>query len=112
MTSEDPVFRVRLTAYLDDQLSPAEAREFLALLERDPVAMRRLEEARRVWALLGAYRDEPVPDGFAEGVLAKTRGDAATGFAPGSADAEPAACACSPAGGRAAPWRRPRRSWP
>ena len=79
MTSEDPAFRERLTAYLDDQLSSAEAREFLELLQRDPVAMRRLEEARRVWALLGAYRDEPVPEGFAESVLEKMAADGASG---------------------------------
>jgi anti-sigma factor RsiW len=61
----------RLSAYLDDQMSPAEARDFLAWLEAHPDALRAAEEHRRVWSLLGAYRDEAVPEGFAERVLAR-----------------------------------------
>ena len=63
--------RERLTAYLDDRMAAAEAREFLAWLEGHPDAWKEAEAVRRVWTLLGAYRDEPVPEGFAERVLAK-----------------------------------------
>ena len=66
----DGAFRERLTAYLDGELSPEESREVLAWLEAHPAALRELEEHRRVWALLGTYRDEPVPAGFSDRVLA------------------------------------------
>jgi anti-sigma factor RsiW len=84
----DPAFRERLTAYLDGELSPAESREVLAWLERNPRALKELEEHRRVWALLGKYGDEPVPAGFAERVLAGAgaapagEGSSAAGVAP------------------------------
>jgi len=68
--------RERLTAYLDDRMSPAEAREFLAWLEGHPEAWKEAEAVRRVWALLGAYRDEPVPEGFADRVLVKATAEA------------------------------------
>ena len=69
---EDAAWRERLTAYLDGELSPAEASEVLAWLETHPAALRGLEEDRRVWACLSAYRDEPVPAGFADRVLRTT----------------------------------------
>jgi anti-sigma factor RsiW len=74
MTHDDPDRRdeERLAAYLDDAMSPEEAREFLAWLESHPDALREAEEHRRVWSLLGTYRDEPVPEGFAERVIART----------------------------------------
>lgn len=72
--------RERLNAYLDDRMSPAEAREFLAWLESHPEAWKEAEAVRRVWSLLGAYRDEPVPEGFADRVLAKAA-DLGTGAA-------------------------------
>jgi len=31
------------------------------------------EEARRIWAALGAYADEPVPPGFSDRVMARVR---------------------------------------
>jgi len=80
----DPAFSARLTAYLDGELSPVEARAFLDWLEVHPEALKCAEESRRVWALLSAYADEPVPEGFAERVLAKTTGvaRAASGASP------------------------------
>jgi anti-sigma factor RsiW len=76
---DDPSVRERLTAYLDDRLSPEEARRFLAWLESHPAAWKEAEEARRVWALLGAYRDEQVSEGFSERVMARVRAEAAEG---------------------------------
>ncbi len=67
----DPRMKERLSAYLDDELSPEEAREVLAWIESDPAALRDAEELRRVWDLLKHYRDEEVPEGFSEGVLAR-----------------------------------------
>src|SRR5262245_14348461 len=64
-------FKEELAAYLDDRMSADEAREFIAWLEAHPAAWKEAEEARRVWAILAAYRDEPVPEGFAERVLAR-----------------------------------------
>ena len=69
---DDPAWRERLTAYLDGELSPAEAREVQAWLEAHPAALRALEEDRRVWSLLAAYRDEGVPAGFSDRVLSNT----------------------------------------
>lgn len=66
-----PSFRERLSAYLDGEMAPDEARRFLALLEANPAALKDAEEARRVWALLSTYADEPVPEGFAERVFEK-----------------------------------------
>jgi anti-sigma factor RsiW len=71
-----PELRERLTAYLDGELDAASARRFLAELEAHPAAWKAAEEYRRVWALLSAYADEEVPEGFAERVLAAARGDA------------------------------------
>ncbi len=44
----------------------------------DPDGVRRSdsEEARRIWAALGAYADEPVPEGFADRVMARVRPEA------------------------------------
>jgi anti-sigma factor RsiW len=61
--------RETIGAYLDGELSPAEAAEVLAWLEAHPDALREVEEHRRVWSMLSAYEDEPVPAGFAERVL-------------------------------------------
>jgi anti-sigma factor RsiW len=83
---EDPAFRERLTAYLDGELSPEESRKVLVWLEKNPKALKELEEHRRVWALLGKYRDEPVPVGFAERVLS-TAGAAPASSSSGSASA-------------------------
>ena len=65
-------WRERLSSYLDGEMSPEDGRRFLAWLEARPSALKDAEEARHVWALLSAYADEPVPEGFAERVLAKT----------------------------------------
>jgi ferric-dicitrate binding protein FerR (iron transport regulator) len=70
--------RERLTAYLDGELSPAEARAVLAWLEAHPQALRDLEEHRRVWALLSEYGDEPVSPDFADRVLERGRVEAGT----------------------------------
>lgn len=78
--------RERLNAYLDDRMSPAEAREFLAWLESHPEAWKEAEAVRRVWALLGAYRDEPVPEGFADRVLAKASAEAGADRAAGGVE--------------------------
>ena len=90
---DEAAWRERLTAYLDGELSPADSREVLAWLKTHPAALRELEEDRRVWALLAAYRDEAVPAGFSDRVLAKA------GAAPGAA-ARPGSLALL-AGGRA-----------
>jgi anti-sigma factor RsiW len=75
-------FRERLTAYLDDRMAPDEARAFLASLEAHPAAWKEAESSRRVWSLLAAYRDEPVPEGFAERVLGACTGMARVGVEP------------------------------
>jgi hypothetical protein len=69
-----PDLHERVGAYLDGELSPAEAREVLRRLAADPAALRNVEELRGVSSLLGLYADEPVPEGFAERVLASVRG--------------------------------------
>jgi anti-sigma factor RsiW len=75
----DPArWREHLSAYLDGELPAGDARRFLGWLESNPAAWKDAEEARRVWALLSAYADEPVPEGFAERVMtAATGGDSA-----------------------------------
>jgi anti-sigma factor RsiW len=90
----DPIaFRERLSAYLDGEMEPAEAGRFLAWLEAHPAALKDAEEARRVWALLSTYVDEPVPEGFAERVFAKvgiassTRADSLPGAVAGRSPA-------------------------
>ena len=90
---DEAAWRERLTAYLDGELSPEESREVLAWLTEHPAALRELEKDRRVWALLAAYRDEPVPAGFSDRVLAKA------GVAPGGTT--PASGLTLLAGGRA-----------
>jgi anti-sigma factor RsiW len=74
----DPTrWREHLSAYLDGEMTPVEARRFLGWLEAHPEALKDAEESRRVWALLSTYADEPVPEGFAEGVLRAATGSAA-----------------------------------
>lgn len=82
--------RERLSSYLDGEMSPDDARRFLNWLEANPAALKDAEEARRVWALLSAYADEPVPEGFAERVLAKTTGSHAVSFPDAVAERAPA----------------------
>jgi anti-sigma factor RsiW len=60
-----------ISAYLDGELSPAAARHVMAWLDTHPDALREVEHLRRVWDLLATYEDEPVPEGFAAGVLAR-----------------------------------------
>src|SRR5262245_20348230 len=85
----DPKMRERVSAWLDGEATPDEAREVLAWLEADPAAAREVEELRRVWDLLGRYRDEPVPEGFAEAVLSRTSGAASSAVsAPAAVSAE------------------------
>jgi ferric-dicitrate binding protein FerR (iron transport regulator) len=60
-----------LTAYLDDELSPAAARRVTAWLDDHPEALRSLEHRRRVWGVLDLYEDPAVPEGFAARVLAR-----------------------------------------
>ena len=67
-------WREQLSSYLDGEMSPTDARRFLNWLESNPAALKDAEESRRVWALLSSYADEPVPEGFAERVLATTTG--------------------------------------
>jgi anti-sigma factor RsiW len=90
MTSPDDRSRdrERLSAWLDGEASPAETREILSRLESDPALLREAEELRRVWDLLGRYADEPVPEGFAESVLSRARGE--RGGGPAAGDAVPA----------------------
>ena len=54
-------------------------------LEAHPDALRDAEESRRVWALLSAYADEPVPEGFAERVIARASGATSQAEARGGA---------------------------
>lgn len=79
MTFDRDAFRERLTEYLDDRLSAEDAQAFLAWLERHPDLWKEAEAARRADALLRHYRDEPVPEGFADRVLARARATAAAG---------------------------------
>jgi anti-sigma factor RsiW len=67
------------TAYLDGELSDAEARVVAAWLAVHPEARAEVDALRRVWDLLGAYGDEPVPEGFTRRVLSATAGE---GLAP------------------------------
>lgn len=67
----DEARRLQVNAYLDGELPPEEARDVLRWLEAHPKALRAAEEARRVESLLGLYADEPVPEAFAEKVLAE-----------------------------------------
>ncbi len=120
-----PSFRERLSTYLDGEMDSAEARRFLAWLEAHPAALKDAEEARRVWALLSTYADEPVPEGFAERVFAKAgiassaRLGTAAGPAPalrllagGRRRAFAAAAAVLVAVGGVALWRRSTTSEP
>jgi anti-sigma factor RsiW len=66
--------REALVAYLDGELSPADARAVTAWLTEHPDVLADVERDRRIWELLDAYRDEPVPAGFAERVLGATAG--------------------------------------
>ena len=76
----DPMnWRENLSAYLDGELSPVDARRFLGWLEAHPAALKDAEESRRVWALLAAYADEPVPEGFAESVIRSATGAGSVG---------------------------------
>ena len=83
-------WRERLSSYLDGEMSPDDARQFLNWLEAHPSALKDAEEARHVWALLSAYADEPVPEGFAERVLAKTTGSSSTSYPDAVAERAPA----------------------
>lgn len=67
-------WREHLGAYLDGEMTSVDARRFLGWLEAHPAALKDAEESRRVWALLAAYADEPVPEGFAEGVIRSAKG--------------------------------------
>ena len=58
-----------LTAYLDGELSAEDARRVTAWLDEHPDALREVEHQRRVFDLLESYVDEPVSDGFADGVF-------------------------------------------
>ncbi len=63
-----------ITAYLDGELSAEAARHVTTWLDDHPDALRDVEHLRRVWDVLDAYPDEPVPDDFAATVLARTVG--------------------------------------
>jgi anti-sigma factor RsiW len=79
--------REQISAYLDGELSPEESREVLAWLQAHPESLKAVEETRRVWDLLGAYGDEPVPEGFAERVLAAVREESGAADAAAGVDA-------------------------
>jgi anti-sigma factor RsiW len=64
--------RETLQAYLDGELPDDDARRVAAWLAVHPEARAQLEPLRRLHDLLGAYGDEPVPEGFSERVLAST----------------------------------------
>lgn len=54
-----------ISAYLDDELTPEQAREVTLWLDDHPDALREVEHHRRVWDMLEHYPDEPVPEDFA-----------------------------------------------
>jgi anti-sigma factor RsiW len=66
--------RQALCAWLDGESTPEEARAVQSWLAAHPEEARALERSRRVWDLLGAYADEPVPAGFAARILEVTSG--------------------------------------
>lgn len=62
--------RELISAYLDDELPAHEARQITLWLDENPGALKEVEHIRRTWDLLDHYEDEPVPEGFAQRVLA------------------------------------------
>lgn len=58
--------RNRLSAYLDGELAPAEAREVEQALEHDPELRAEYEALRRTVELLRRHGPRPAPRGFAE----------------------------------------------
>jgi anti-sigma factor RsiW len=79
--------REALQAYLDGELSADDARRVASWLAVRPEARVGVEALRRLNDLLGAYEDEPVPEGFAERVMAAVgagRGVVPTSTIPGT----------------------------
>jgi anti-sigma factor RsiW len=74
-----PLDPERLVAFLDGELPAAEAREVAARIASDPSLAREVEEHRAVWKALAAYRDEPVPAGFADRAVAAALAEDAAG---------------------------------
>ena len=66
--------REALQAYLDGELAPDDARRVAAWLAVHTEARSGVEGLRRLNDLLGAYEDEPVPEGFAARVTAAVLG--------------------------------------
>jgi negative regulator of sigma E activity len=63
--------RNRLSAYLDGELAPSEARDVEAALQRSPALRAELEELRRAVDLMHAHGPVAAPPGFAERVAAR-----------------------------------------
>jgi anti-sigma factor RsiW len=74
--------REALTAWLDGEATPEEARRIEAWLAAHPEEAARVARLRRTWDLLSVYGDEPVPEGFAERVLASAGREGVGGARP------------------------------
>ena len=61
--------RELLNAYIDGEVSAEQALTISTWLDVNPGALREVEHLRHVEGLLEHYADEPVPEGFADGVI-------------------------------------------
>jgi len=61
--------RELLNAYIDGEVSAEQALTISTWLDANPGALREVEHLRHVEGLLEHYADEPVPEGFADGVI-------------------------------------------
>lgn len=68
-----------LTAYLDEEVTPAERAQVEALLEKDPEARRLLDELRQTSALVAALPGATAPGHFSDNVVARLEREALLG---------------------------------
>ena len=61
--------RELLNAYIDGEISAEQALTISTWLDANPGALREVEHLRHIEGLLEHYADEPVPEGFADGVI-------------------------------------------
>jgi anti-sigma factor RsiW len=66
---DDGERRELISAYLDGELSADLALGVSVWLDEHPEALREVEHLRHLWDVIEVYEDEPVPEGFAPGVL-------------------------------------------
>jgi anti-sigma factor RsiW len=63
----------QMSAYLDEQLSPAEAAEFEAFLESSAEAREEMDDLRKMLAVVGRLAEVKAPPGFYERVTRTMR---------------------------------------